>query len=66
MPGLSGLDVCRRLRADARTAALRLVAYTAHEGDASASEIMAAGFDGMLLKPIRRDTLMQAFGIAPA
>ena len=66
MPGLSGLDVCRRLRADARTHTLRVVAYTAHAGEASANEIRAAGFDDLVVKPIRRDTLMRAFGIAAA
>jgi CheY-like chemotaxis protein len=64
MPGLSGIEVCRRLRAEPATRTLRVVAYTAHAGEASASEIMAAGFDDLLVKPIRRDTLMKAFGIA--
>lgn len=66
MPGLSGLDVCRRIRADPRTRALRVVAYTAHAFQASTEEIMAAGFDGLLVKPIRREPLMQAFGLDAA
>lgn len=66
MPGLSGLDVCRRIRADPRLRALKLVAYTAHAYRTSTDEIMAAGFDGLLVKPIRRESLMQAFGLSEA
>jgi putative two-component system response regulator len=63
MPGLSGTEVCRRLRADPATRALRVVAYTAHSDEASATEIRDAGFDDLLVKPIRRDTLARAFGL---
>ena len=65
MPGLSGLDVCRRIRADPALSGLRLIAYTAHAFEATTDEIMAAGFDALLLKPIRRDALLQALGLSP-
>ena len=62
MPGLSGIDVCRRVRADP---ALRgLIAYTAHAFQQTTDEIMAAGFDDLLLKPIRRDSLLRALGLS--
>ena len=63
MPGLSGLDVCRAVRADPALRERRLIAYTAHAFPQTTDEIMAAGFDGLLLKPIRRDTLLQALGL---
>jgi putative two-component system response regulator len=43
-----------------------VVAYTAHAGEASGAEIMDAGFDDLLVKPIRRDTLVRTFGITAA
>src|SRR5262249_9697446 len=30
MPGMNGMDVCQRIRADQRLRALRVIAYTAH------------------------------------
>jgi CheY-like chemotaxis protein len=65
VPGLSGLEVCRRIRADPALSRLRLVAYTAHAFESTTDEIMAAGFDALLVKPIRRDTLLQALGLSP-
>ncbi len=65
MPGLSGLDVCRAVRADPAQAGVKLIAYTAHAFQTTTEEIMAAGFDGILVKPIRRDTLLQALGLEP-
>ncbi len=58
MPGMSGLDVCRRLRQSPDTAGLRIVAYTAHAFPAEREEILAAGFDDLLVKPIQREALM--------
>ncbi len=63
MPGLSGLDVCRRIRTDPRLRPIRVIAYTAHAFQSSAEEIMTAGFDGLLVKPIQREALAQAFGL---
>ncbi len=63
MPGLSGLDVCRRVRADPALRGVRLIAYTAPGPAQPADEIMAAGFDGLLAKPVRRDALIRALGL---
>lgn len=60
MPGISGDEVCRRLRADARTAALPLVAYTAHALEEDRVRILAAGFDAIVIKPVNLATLAAA------
>lgn len=60
MPGLSGDEVCRRLRAEPRFAGLRIIAYTAHAMNGERDQIMAAGFDGLLTKPITRAALHAA------
>ncbi len=64
MPGPSGIDVCLRVRADPALRELRPIAYTAHAFQQTTDEIMAAGFDDLLLKPIRRDSLLRALGLS--
>lgn len=64
MPGLSGEEVCRRLRSQAATRQLYVIAYTAHALEHERARIRAGGFDDILVKPISRDSLLQA--VAPA
>jgi CheY-like chemotaxis protein len=58
LPGLSGLDVARRLRGDPRTSAIPLVAMTGHGDDSIVRETREAGFDCYLLKPCMPDRLL--------
>lgn len=53
MPGMDGYEVLRRLRANAATAALRVVACTAYAMAGDEEKALAAGFDGYITKPIR-------------
>ncbi len=53
MPGMDGIAALRRLRADPRTAALKVVALTALAMKGDAERLLAEGFDGYLEKPIR-------------
>ena len=53
MPGMDGISACRRLRAESRTAALKVVALTALAMKGDAERLLAEGFDGYLEKPIR-------------
>jgi CheY-like chemotaxis protein len=66
MPGMSGIEVCRLLRARmaAQGSTLRIVAYTAHAFADETAEIMSAGFDDLLVKPITRESLNRALLIA--
>ena len=57
MPGMSGDDVCRILRADSRTATLPLIAYTAHALEDEQEGFLTIGFDAVLIKPIEVDSL---------
>ena len=63
MPGMSGIEVCQQLRSDPSLAGLRIIAYTAHALPAEIREIMAAGFDDILVKPIDIKTLLAKVGI---
>jgi class 3 adenylate cyclase/CheY-like chemotaxis protein len=58
MPGLSGYDVCRRLREDARTALLPVVLVTSLDPQQERIKGIEAGADDFLTKPINRPELM--------
>ncbi|WP_298459231.1 response regulator transcription factor [uncultured Cellulomonas sp.] len=53
MPGMSGLEVCAALRADPRTAGVRVLLVTAAAGPAAVRAGSAAGADGYVVKPFR-------------
>lgn len=63
MPGMNGQVVCQMLRQRPSGAHLHIVAYTAHAFPDEKAEIMAAGFDELLIKPIKREGLMKALGL---
>lgn len=58
IPGLDGWEVASRLRADARTRMVPLIAITGHGGEAVVARTLAAGFDCYLLKPCLPDRLL--------
>lgn len=51
MPKLNGFEVCRRLKADPATAAIKIVILTASSNDADRLEGRAAGADDYFVKP---------------
>jgi CheY-like chemotaxis protein len=51
MPGLNGIDACRRLRENAATSGATIVMLTAAEGDGVESKAEQAGADLFLTKP---------------
>ncbi len=53
MPGMDGVAALRRLRAEPRTAALKVAALTALAMKGDAERLLAEGFDAYLEKPIR-------------
>jgi excisionase family DNA binding protein len=57
MPGLNGFQVCRRVKADPATRDTRILAITGHGGQHTREQILEAGADGFLDKPIRLDDL---------
>jgi CheY-like chemotaxis protein len=56
LPGMSGIDVARTLRAQAAHARLPLIAVTGHTGT-KLDAARAAGFDAALVKPCAPDAL---------
>jgi len=57
MPGLSGFDVARAVRARAAHAGIRLVALSGRSVDEIREQTRAAGFDGQVVKPVDLPTL---------
>ena len=60
LPKVSGVDICRQIRQTPAWAQVRLIAYTAHGMEHQTHAFLAAGFDDVLVKPIRRDDLLRA------
>lgn len=59
MPGVHGYELCRRLRADSRTAGIKIVFLTARSQPIDREEGLKAGADLFLSKPIMPDELMR-------
>ena len=57
LPGISGLEVCRRLREQARTAALPIIMFSARGEEADAIRGLDTGADDYLVKPFSMDAL---------
>jgi CheY-like chemotaxis protein len=62
IPGLDGLTVARRLRADPRTRTARIHCLTGRSDPAVRQQARGAGCEGFLLKPVDPDTLLRAVG----
>jgi CheY-like chemotaxis protein len=52
LPGIDGLEVTRRLRADPATAHIPIIALTAYAMKGDEERVVAAGCDGYIAKPI--------------
>lgn len=57
--GLTGFDVLRAIRADARWSGLPTVALTAHASSEDRTRCLAAGFDAYLSKPVMRAPMLE-------
>ena len=60
LPGIDGVETLMRLRADARTASIPVLALTAQAMGGDRERFLDAGFDGYLSKPIDIVELIQA------
>jgi CheY-like chemotaxis protein len=57
MPVMDGMEATRRIRADEKLSKLKVIAVTASVFRDTRDQIMAAGFDDMLGKPLRSEEL---------
>lgn len=59
MPGMSGFEVLRCIRRDARFDPLVVVAVTAHAMEEDERHILQSGFDGYIAKPVNVMTIVK-------
>ena len=57
LPALSGLDLARRLRADARTTDVSIIVLSGHSSESTEQRARKAGCDRYLVKPCLPDAL---------
>jgi len=60
LPGISGIEALRELRADPSTAAIPVLAVTASVMEQDRRQITQAGFDGYVGKPINLKEFFEA------
>jgi DNA-binding response OmpR family regulator len=59
MAGLSGFEVCRRLKGDPATAGIPVIIFTAGAQKHEVSEGFSAGADDYIFKPFESDDLIE-------
>lgn len=59
MPGLSGSEVAKRIRANPKHSGLKLIAVTALAMPGDRDEILRAGFNGYVAKPFKIPELLE-------
>jgi excisionase family DNA binding protein len=62
MPGLDGVEVCRRLKGDMATRAIRIIGMTGYPSEENLSSFEEAGVEVCLKKPFDRAHLVEAIG----
>ena len=63
LPGMSGMEVCQRIRENMALVDQPVIAYTAHAQPEDRRSFIASGFDDVLIKPVNRDTLAAAVAL---
>ena len=59
VPGIDGIELCKRLRSDARTRAIPVLAVTGHDDRQYPDRARVAGADRVLIKPCDAEMLVR-------
>lgn len=60
MPNMDGIDVCKKLRADEKTAKIPILFLSALSQDVEVMRGLMAGSDGYIVKPFEPDNLLKS------
>lgn len=63
MPGMNGFNVCRLLKEDPNTKAVRIIAMTGYPTKENVEQILEAGAEVCLSKPIDEKALLEHIGL---
>ena len=63
LPDIDGVEALGRLRADARTASIPVLALTAQAMDGDRERFLAAGFDDYVAKPVNIVAFVETVGV---
>jgi CheY-like chemotaxis protein len=66
LPGIDGYEVARRLRTNADTRHIKLIALTGYGLANDQRRVLDAGFDMHLVKPVEIDNLLNAISLCAA
>jgi len=59
VPGIDGIELCRRLRSNKRTEGIPLLAVTGYDDRHYPDRVLQAGANRVLLKPLHPETLIE-------
>lgn len=59
MPGMDGFEICKQIKENSITSHIKILAITGYNTQANEDQILEAGADGYLVKPVERKTLLQ-------
>jgi len=59
VPGIDGIELCRRLRSNKRTEGIPLLAVTGYDDRHYPDRVLQAGANRVLLKPLHAETLIE-------
>jgi CheY-like chemotaxis protein len=59
VPGIDGIELCRRLRSNKRTEGIPLLAVTGYDDRRYPDRVLQAGANRVLLKPLDPETLIE-------
>lgn len=63
MPGLSGVSVCRQIKSNPQLSNIRIISVTGHASSKVVSEMLQAGAEAVLYKPVKTQQIIKMIGL---
>ena len=63
MPGMNGIEICRRMKSETSTKAIRIIAMTGYYSQENIDGVVSAGAETCLHKPLDTEALQNAIGL---